>query len=237
MRLLTNNIRDIETIKKICSVLDYSASLVPNATSDMVKKACEEAKRYHYAAVPVFPSYISLVAEQLKGTGIVPQCAVGFPSGGVTTASKVKDAEQGIADGATEFDMVINIGRLLDKDYRYVEKDIRAVVDTVKPAGFGVKVIIETGVLQDSDKKEAVEIICAAGAEYVKTCTGFYEGKATVHDIALLKECSRGRIKIKASGGILTLEDALVFMEAGADRVAGRFTITDQLEKMGIMSL
>ncbi|MBS6397976.1 MAG: deoxyribose-phosphate aldolase [Clostridiales bacterium] len=232
-----NTMMDMEDIKKVCSNLDYSAALVVNATEEMVIKACEDAKQMKYAAVPVFPSYIPIVARELKGTGIAPQLVVGFPSGGVSSIVKQKEVEQGVLDGAGEVDMVMNVGRLLGKDYAFVEQDIKGVVDVAHAAGITVKVIIETGFLQDSDKIEAVKIITAAGADFVKTCTGFAEGKATLHDIALLKKYANGQIKVKASGGVTCLEDGLAFMKAGADRVAGRNPITNQLRAMGINSL
>ncbi|MFA6505027.1 MAG: deoxyribose-phosphate aldolase [Treponemataceae bacterium] len=237
MKVFENVPADLRKMKEICSILDYSAALVPNATEAMVIKACAEAKRMKYAAVPVFPSYIPLVAKEIAGTSIAPQVVVGFPSGGAAIAVKIAEAAQGIADGAKEIDMVLNIGRLLNKEFSYLEKEIKGVVETAHPAGVSVKVIIETGFLQDGDKKNAVEIICASGADFVKTCTGFAEGKATLHDIALLKKAANGRIKVKASGGVWTLEDAAAFIEAGADRIAGRYTITDQLEKLGIREL
>jgi len=230
-------IMDLEDIKKVCSSLDYSRALVYNATEEMVLQACKDARDMKYAAVPVFPTYIPVVARELQGTDIAPQLVVGFPSGGASSIIKQKEADQGIRDGAKEIDMVINVGRLLGKDYTYVENDIRGVVNIAHEAGVTVKVIIETGFLQDSDKIEAVKIITAAGADFVKTCTGFAEGKATLHDIALLKRCANGQIKVKASGGVTSLEDGLAFMKAGADRVAGRTPITDQLHAMGIVSL
>lgn len=237
MKLFQNTPEDLVTIRKICSSLDYSRALVFNATEAMVRQACDDARRMKYAAVPVFPNYIPMVAEELKGTNIAPQVVVGFPSGGTATAVKVKEAEQGLADGGKEIDMVLNVGRLINGEYGYIENEIRQVVDVAHAGGVTVKVIIETGFLKDKDKIEAVECIAAAGADFVKTCTGFAEGKATIHDIALLKKCAAGRIKVKASGGVWTLEDADAFMQVGADRVAGRYTITEELEAMGITEL
>lgn len=235
--LKTTTFMELEEIKKVCSSLDYSAALVYNATPDMVVRACEDAKAMNYAAVPVFPGYIPLVAQELKGTSIAPQLVVGFPSGGASTIVKQKEADQGILDGAKEIDMVINVGRLLAKDYAYVEQDVKAVVEVAHAAGITVKGIIETGFLQDEDKVAAVKVLISAGADFVKTCTGFAEGKATLHDIKLLKKVADGQIKVKASGGVTCLEDGLAFMEAGADRVAGRNPITNQLRAMGIHSL
>lgn len=235
MKLFKNTPEDVETIRKVCSILDYSSALVTNASKAMVIKACDEAKQYKFKAVPVFPCYIPLVAEQLKGTDIAPQLPCGFPCGGQPTSIKKAEVIQALQDGAKEIDMVLNIAHLLDKDYKYVENDIRTVVETAKPAGVSVKVIIEIGYLQDSDKREALEIAVACGAEFVKTCTGFAEGRATIREIAQLVEFAKGRIKIKATGGVPSLEDAAAFIEVGAARVAGRFGMVNQMQNLGIM--
>ncbi|MDR1520701.1 MAG: deoxyribose-phosphate aldolase, partial [Planctomycetota bacterium] len=173
-------------------------------------------------------------AEQLKGTDIAPQLPCGFPCGCVPTSIKKAEVIQAIEDGAREVDMVINLARLVDKDYKFVENDIRTVVDAAGTAGIKVKAIIEIGLIQDADKKAALEIACAAGAAYVKTCTGFAEGRATVREVAQLKEWAKGRIKIKATGGVASLEDAQAFIDAGADRVAGRFNFVSQMKSLGI---
>ena len=227
----------MDEIRKLTSVLDYSAALVYNATPAMVKQACADALAYNYAAVPVFPCYIKMVNEELGDSPIARQCVVGFPSGAETTFGKMQIAEQGLRDGATEFDMVINVGRLLARDYAYVTEDVKAIAGIAHEAGITVKGIIETGFLTDEDKLAALECLVEAGADYIKTCTGFAEGKATIHDIALLKKAAAGRIKVKASGGVTCIEDGLAMMAAGADRVAGRNPITNQLRAMGIMSL
>ncbi|MCL2000008.1 MAG: deoxyribose-phosphate aldolase [Planctomycetes bacterium] len=234
MRLFTGSEEDTEAIRKICSCIDYSSALITNASKAQVIQACEEAKRYKMAAVAVFPSYLSLVAEHLKGTSVAPQLPCGFPSGGVATSIKQAEVAQALKDGAREVDMVLNIGRLVDRDYAYVENDIKAVVDAAHDGGVTCKVILEVGFLQDDDKRAAVDIACKVGADFIKTCTGFAEGKATFHDIALIKECAKGRLKIKASGGVASLEDQAAFIEAGASRVAGRFNIVSQMQKLGI---
>jgi len=234
MKLFRNTPEDVEQIRKICSILDYSAALVTTASKEMVIQACNDAKRYKFKAVPVFPSYLPLVAEQLKGTGIAPQLPCGFPCGCVSTSIKKAEVVQALEDGATEVDMVINIARLLDKDYKYVENDIKTVVDTAGQAGVKVKVIIEIGLIKDNDKREAVELSIAAGAEFIKTCTGFAEGRSTVREIAFLKELTKDRIKIKATGGVASLEDASAFIATGAERVAGRFNFVEQMQGLGI---
>lgn len=234
MKLFTNSPADVSAIRRICSILDYSAALTTTASRAMVIQACDDAKSYKFKAVPVFPSYISLAAERLRGTGIAPQLPCGFPCGCVSTSIKKAEVIQAVEDGAREVDMVINLARLLDKDYGYVEQDVRTVVETAGQAGIEVKVIIEIGLIQDADKREAVEIACAAGAAYVKTCTGFAEGRATVREVAQLREWAGGRIKVKATGGVASLEDAQSFIDAGADRVAGRFNFAAQMRGLGI---
>jgi deoxyribose-phosphate aldolase len=234
MKLFANSAADLATIRNICSILDYSAALVTTASEAEVIQACEDAKRYKFKAVPVFPSYLPLVAKELKGTGIAPQLPCAFPCGCVSTAVKQAEVEQAIGDGAKEVDMVINIARLLDKDYKYVENDIKAVVEIAGRAGIEVKVIIEIGLIKDRDKKEALEISVTAGAAFVKTCTGFAEGRATVREVAQLVEWAKGRIKIKATGGVASLEDAQSFIDAGAERVAGRVNFVNQMRGLGI---
>lgn len=234
MKLFSNDSKDVEEIRKICSCMDYSNALVVNAGKNLVVRACEEAKRYKMAAVAVFPSYIPLVAEHLKGSGVATQLPCGFPGGGHATEVKRVEVLQALKDGATEVDMVVNIGRLVDHDYQYVENDIRTVVGTAHDGGVTCKIIIEVGFLTDDDKRAAVEIACEAGADFIKTCTGFAEGKATLHDILLIRETAKGRLKIKASGGVASLEDQATFIKAGASRVAGRSNIIAQMEALGI---
>ncbi len=234
MKLFTNSAEDVEAIRKICSCIDYSAALIANATRAQVVKACVEAKQYKMAAVAVFPSYIALAAEQLKGSGVAAQLPCGFPSGGHATEVKKAEVLKALEDGAREVDMVLNVGRLVDKDYKYVENDIRTVVDAAHAGGVTCKVILEVGFLSDEDKRAAVEIACTVGADFIKTCTGFAEGKATLHDIALIRETAKGRVKIKASGGVASLEDQAAFIEAGCSRVAGRFNIVSQMLGLGI---
>jgi deoxyribose-phosphate aldolase len=225
---------DRADILSVTSRLDYSAALVPDATEAAVRKACAEALRYGFAAVPVFPSWIPLAAECLAGSKVNPQLTVGFPSGAVMTAVKQKEAELGLEAGAKEIDMVLNVGRLLSGDYEFVRKDIEAVVQIASARNVEVKVIMEVGFLKDEEKRRAVELAVDAGASFVKTCTGFGPGRATVHDILILVDAAAGRVKVKASGGVLTLEDGLEFVRLGAERVAGRYCIVEQLEALGM---
>ena len=226
--------RDTDILKQIISKIDYTAALTPDAGKEEVRKACETAKKYAFATVCVYPTWTKYARELTQDSGVGVLIAVGFPHGSTNTESKVAEARQICIDGATEIDMVINIARLLDGDYEYVESDIRSVVEAAKEYGVGVKTIIETGYLNDEQKRNAIELAIKAGAEYIKTCTGFGPGKASIHDIMLIGEIAQDRIKVKASGGVASLEDQWEFIKLGASRVAARFNIVEQLQSIGI---
>lgn len=226
--------QDTDILKQILPKIDYTAALVPDAGKEAVRKACETAKQYKFATVCVYPTWTKYASTLMQGTGIGILIAVGFPHGSTNTEGKVAEARQICIDGATEIDMVINIARLIEGDYEYVESDIRAVVETARQYGVGVKTILETGYLSDALKRKAIEIAISAGAEYIKTCTGFGPGKASIHDIMLISEVAKGRIKVKASGGVASLEDQWEFIKLGASRVAGRGNIVEQLQEIGV---
>lgn len=226
--------QDTDILKQILPKIDYTAALVPDAGKEAVRKACETAKQYKFATVCVYPTWTQYASTLMKGSGIGILIAVGFPHGSTNTESKVAEARQICLDGATEIDMVINIARLIEGDYAYVESDIRRVVETAKEYGVGVKTILETGYLSDELKRKAIEIAISAKAEYIKTCTGFGPGKASIHDIMLIGEIAKGRIKVKASGGVASLEDQWEFIKLGASRVAGRGNIVEQLQQIGV---
>ena len=226
--------QDTDILKQILPKIDYTAALVPDAGKEAVRKACETAKQYKFATVCVYPTWTKYASTLMEGTGIGILIAVGFPHGSTNTEGKVAEARQICIDGATEIDMVINIARLIEGDYEYVESDIRAVVETAREYGVGVKTILETGYLSDALKRKAIEIAISAGAEYIKTCTGFGPGKASIHDIMLISEVAKGRIKVKASGGVASLEDQWEFIKLGASRVAGRGNIVEQLQEIGV---
>jgi len=230
-KILTLN--DIEELVTIIPKIDYTAALSPFETSETVIKACETTKRFRFATVCVYPTWVALAKQHMAGSKQGILVTVAFPHGSTTTAAKVAETKQCLLDGATEIDMVVNIARLLDKDYAYVKNDIAEVVNLAASYNAGVKVIIETGYLSDEQKKIVAEIGVEAGAEYIKTCTGFGPGKATLHDIVLLKSVVGDRAKIKASGGVASLEDQLLFIKHGASRVAGRGNIVDQLIEIG----
>lgn len=225
---------DRETIRKICSMIDYTEALNPNCTSKDVIEACATVRRYGFSAMVCYPTWISLAVEHMKGSGIPVQVPIGFPHGATTTQAKVAEALQALEDGAREIDLVVNVARFLDGDEAYVRREIEAIVEVGRGYQVKVKAIIEIGYLNDDQKRRLVEIAIAAGAIFVKTCTGFGPGRATMHDIALLVEAAAGRCQIKATGGVASLEDQLAFIELGATRVAGRGHIVEQLQRIGV---
>ncbi len=198
------------------SIIDHTL-LRADATKEEIISLCEEAKKHGFASVCTNSSFTSLVHEKLSGSGILTCSVVGFPLGAMSQAAKAFETKQAIADGADEIDMVIHIGALKSGDYNYVLNDIKAVVDAADKKL--VKVIIETCMLDDSQKVKACELAVQAGAGYVKTSTGFGSGGATAHDIALMRKTVGENIGVKASGGIRTKQDALAMTNAGASRI------------------
>ena len=192
------------------------------ATETDVERICEEAKKYNFASVCVNPMYVKKVSELLAGSEVNVCTVIGFPLGATSTAAKVAEVKQAYADGCDEFDMVIAVGALKEGRLDYVLKDISAVVKAAE--GKTVKVIIETAYLTDEEKVTACRLASKAGAHFVKTCTGFSNAKdapnkATVHDIALMRAHISVDMKVKASGGIRSYEDAVALIKAGADRL------------------
>jgi len=225
--------QDKDAIKQTISKLDYSNALVPNCTSELLKSTCDDALRYGFAAVAVFPVNMQYVCDRLKGTDIAPELATGFPSGNHLTAVKLREAELGLEMGVREIDMVMNISKLCDGDFNYVLNDTAEMVKLAKGYNVGVKLIIETGFLTDAQKLDAGRIAIEAGCEFIKTCTGFGPGRATMHDISLLVDNFGDKIKIKASGGVASIDDGWSFIQLGASRIAGRHAMVEQLEAMG----
>ncbi len=222
-----------QEIRELVAAIDYSNALTIVATEDDVREACAEAKKYGFRAVVAFPQHIGVIVDELKGSGVLAQLPVGFPCGGHTTKTKCVEAEQGLERGATDLDMVMNIAALKAKDYDMVASDIGEVLKVAKPYGVPFKVIIEIGALDDDEKVTAARLVADAGADFVKTCTGWDGNRATIHDILLIKEAIGDRIKIKASGGVSSIEDGVAFMRAGASVVAMRRMLIDQLERIG----
>ena len=191
--------------------------LKPDATSDTIRRYCREALQYGFASVCVNSCQVPLVVSELAGSEVKTCGVVGFPLGAMSTAAKAFEAECAVKEGASEIDMVINIGAVKDHNWDLVQRDIAAVVDASKPAA--VKVILETCLLTDEEKAKACEASVAAGAAFVKTSTGFSTGGATTEDVSLMKKTVAGKALVKASGGIRTPEDAQALLEAGADRI------------------
>lgn len=204
--------------ENIAGMIDHTL-LKADATKDEIVKLVEEAKEYSFASVCINPVWVKTAAELLADTPNVKVCTViGFPLGASTPETKAFETKNAIENGATEVDMVINIGALKSKDDELVERDIRAVVEAAKGKAI-VKVIIETCLLTDEEKVRACELSVKAGADYVKTSTGFSTGGATVEDIRLMRKTVGPDIGVKASGGVRSREDALAMIEAGATRI------------------
>lgn len=201
---------------EIAAMIDHTL-LKAFATPAQIEQLCKEAAEYHFASVCVNPAYVALAARLLKDTGVKVCTVIGFPLGANTSAVKAFEAKDAIANGAEEVDMVINVGAMKAGDYELVEKDIRAVVDAAN--GTLVKVIIETCYLTDEEKVLACKAAARAGADFVKTSTGFGTGGATPADVALMRSSIPDTMKVKASGGVHNYQEAMAVVEAGASRI------------------
>ena len=192
--------------------------LKPESTKADILKVVEEAKQYHFATVMVNPYWIATVAPLLEGSDVLPACVIGFPLGANTKAVKVFETKDAIANGAKEIDMVINIGELKGGNDAYVIDEIRAVKETC--GDLCLKVIIETCLLSEEEKKRATRDVVAAGADFVKTSTGFSTAGATVEDVRLMKKETEGSsVLVKAAGGVRNHDDLVAMVEAGAARI------------------
>jgi len=203
--------------KALARMIDHTL-LKPDATQEMIDQICKEAKEYEFASVCVNPYWVKRSAENLKGSNVKVCTVIGFPLGATPKEVKAFETTKTIADGATEVDMVINIGALKSQQYDIVEEDIKAVVEAAKGKAL-VKVILETGLLTQEDKIKACKMSKKVGADYVKTSTGFGHGGATYEDIKLMRETVGLEMGVKASGGVRDLEGALKMVEAGATRI------------------
>ncbi len=200
----------------IAKYIDHTL-LAADATESAVRKLCEEAAEHHFASVCVNSCWVNLAAELLKGTGVHVCTVVGFPLGAMDTVAKAFEAQNAVSSGADEIDMVINIGYLKSGEQDKVLDDIKAVRKASE--GKILKVIIETCLLSDDEKRLACELSEKAGADFVKTSTGFSKGGATVHDVALMKATVGDRLGVKASGGVRDYKSAKAMIEAGATRI------------------
>jgi deoxyribose-phosphate aldolase len=202
--------------QNFAAMIDHTL-LKAEATSDQIAKICEEAKQYGFASVCVNPTWVKFAAEKLQGAESVVCTVIGFPLGANTPAVKAFETKDAIANGAGEIDMVINIGALKEGNFDLVREDIKAVVEAAN--GTLVKVIIEACLLTDEEKVKACELSVEAGADFVKTSTGFSTGGATAADIALMRKTVGPDLGVKASGGVRSLEDMQLMIENGATRI------------------
>ncbi len=207
----------------IASMIDHTI-LKADATKDSVIKLCKEAKEYKFKSVCVNSCYTELVSSELKDSNVLVCTVVGFPLGAMETKSKAFETARAIELGANEIDMVINVGALKDKNYELVLNDIKEVVETAKGKAI-VKVILETCLLNQEEKVKACQLAQEAGADFVKTSTGFSTGGATVEDIKLMRETVGPNMGVKASGAVRTKEDAIAVIEAGANRIGASSSI------------
>jgi deoxyribose-phosphate aldolase len=202
----------------VAALIDHTL-LKPEASRADIEKLCREAAEFHFATVCVNPVWAALAAARLKGTGVGVCSVVGFPLGATTPDVKHYETRRAIYDGASEIDMVINVGALKSGDLRTVERDIEAVVDPCRQCGVLSKVIIEAALLTDDEKVTACTLIKAAGADFVKTSTGFGPGGATAADVALMRRVVGSEMGVKAAGGVRDFDSVKAMVAAGATRV------------------
>jgi len=208
---------------ELARMIDHTL-LKPDACEDGVRKLCQEALEYKFASVCINPGYVQLCADLLKGSEVKVCTVIGFPLGSTTSDTKAFETRDAISKGAQEVDMVINVGKLKDKNFDYVKKDIEAVVNEAKGKAL-TKVIIETCLLNDEEKIMACKLAKEAGADFVKTSTGFSTGGATFEDIKLMRETVGAKMGVKASGGVRSYEDTMKMIEAGATRIGASASI------------
>jgi deoxyribose-phosphate aldolase len=206
----------------LAKLIDHTL-LKPEAVRDDVVKLCEEARKHQFASVCVNSHWVPLAKAMLAGSGVMVCAVVGFPLGAMSPSAKAYEAREAVRQGASEIDMVINLGALKSKDYETVFEDICRVVKAARPAG--VKVILETGSLDDEEKIIGCTLSKLAGAAFVKTSTGFGKGGATVEDIALMRRVVGGEMGVKASGGVRSTEDAQRMAVAGANRIGASASV------------
>ncbi len=205
------------TPQELAGYIDHTL-LKPGATQDQFEKLCDEALQYHFKSVCVNSSWVSFVAKKLRGTPVKVCSVIGFPLGEMATRSKAFEARNAIANGAHELDMVMNIGALKSRNLKLVEEDIRAIKRACR-SNTVLKVIIETSLLSEEEKVLACEISKKAGADFVKTSTGFTGSGATVEDVALMRRVVGPKMGVKASGGIRDFSTAVAMIQAGANRI------------------
>jgi deoxyribose-phosphate aldolase len=224
-----------KNMPSLASLIDHTL-LKPEATTVKITLLCEEARQYHFASVCVNPTHVRLCADLLKGSGVKVCSVIGFPLGANVTAVKVFEAKTAIEDGAAEVDMVINIGALKDGNDQLVSRDIHDVVAAAHEKGALTKVIIETVFLTDEEKVKVCQIAKEAGADFVKTSTGFSGGGANVHDVDLMRRTVGPKMGVKASGGVHNLAEARAVVAAGASRIGASAGVKIVQEENGDVS-
>jgi deoxyribose-phosphate aldolase len=215
---LTSTLGNVDISADVAKLIDHTL-LKADATQDEIAQLCYEARKFGFAAVCINPTHVKLCSQLLQGTQVHVCTVVGFPLGATPPEVKAYESQQAIEDGATEVDMVINIGALKSKDYALVERDIAMVARACHAGGAILKVIIEAALLTDEEKVIACQLAKAADADYVKTSTGFGPGGATAHDVALMRHAVGPALGVKAAGGIKSLADAKEMVAAGATRI------------------
>ena len=205
------------TLEQVAKTIDHSI-LKPDFTYSDVEAGAALALKFNTASYCIRPMDVAAAAKALAGSTVNICTVIGFPHGSVTSATKVFETNDAIANGATEIDMVLNVSALLSGDFAYVEKDIKGVVEAAHSKGASVKVIFETAYLNDEQIIKACELTEAAGADYVKTSTGFASEGATTHNVALMKKTVGDRLKVKSSGGVRTLDQLIDYMDIGVTR-------------------
>ena len=221
---ITSSVGSIPVDIQLAEYIDHTL-LKPDASDDQIAQLCYEARKYNFAAVCVNPSKVKLCSQLLRNSAVKIATVVGFPLGATPPEVKAYETQQAIDDGAHEIDMVINIGAMKSKDYSLVGRDIATVVRTAHIGGAITKVIIEAALLNDEEKAIACKLAKEAGAEFVKTSTGFSSGGATAHDVALMRWAVGPEMGVKAAGGIKTYADMQKMIEAGATRIGASASV------------
>jgi deoxyribose-phosphate aldolase len=214
----------INSVESLAKVIDHSL-LNPVMTDRVLLEGIEIAKKHKTASVCIKPYFVSKAAELLKGSGVAVGTVIGFPHGGNTTAAKVAEAQQAIRDGATELDMVVNIGKVLSEDWEYVENDLRSVVAVCQAHRAVSKIIFENCYLEDRHKIQLCRISEKIGADFVKTSTGYGSGGATNEDLKLMRANVSSKVQVKAAGGVRDLNRLLEVLDLGVTRVGATATV------------
>jgi deoxyribose-phosphate aldolase len=207
-----------QSYQGVSKLLDH-ALLKPTLTDAELAAGCQLARQYDVASVCIVPHAVRLCSELLAGSSVQPSTTIGFPHGAVSTAVKAAEAERALGDGATELDMVVNVGKVLSGDYAYVEADIRAVLEPTRARGQKLKVIFENAYLDDSHKIRLCQLCSELEVDWVKTSTGFGPSGATLDDLRLMRANTSATVGVKASGGVRSLDEVLVIRALGVSRI------------------